>query len=237
MPPIVSNSYYLSQYSFNKESGLGNCNYWWVENSFSSAETTIMAEAKSPRRHHASNSHANPSQRNHNQESTHVHQHHRNRNQHSSEALRAHLTKEMMLEVEDVFQAVVDADGHMPFSKLPLCLKALGMSTNETNENLSDYQGEGLSFDKFLGIVIDCLQHPNWAANEMNEAYTLFDKDGNGFIDPTEIKRVFYKIGETLTDMECEDQLRAVDIDGDSQVMNVCRLLFVSHLIVTLPWF
>ena len=129
------------------------------------------------------------------------------------------LTKEMLREVEDVFNMVVDADGHMPYHKLPLALKSLGMSLNETNEDLTYYQTEGLSQDKFISIVVDCTQHPNWAANEMNEAYGLFDKDGNGFIDPSELKRVFNKIGEKLTDLELEDQLRAVDIDGDCQMV------------------
>ena len=62
------------------------------------------------------------------------------------------------------------------------------------------------------------MQKPNWAAEEMNECFRLFDVDGNGYVEPKEIRKAFTKIGETLADSEAEDQLREFDIDGDCQV-------------------
>ena len=47
----------------------------------------------------------------------------------------------------------------------------------------------------------------------------MFDKDCNGFIDPSELRRVFMKIGEHLDITEVEDQLREFDIDGDLQMV------------------
>lgn len=134
-----------------------------------------------------------------------------------NEALRAHLTNEMLIEVRDTFNMVVDANtGAMPSAKLPLALKALGMSLQEAD--ISNDIPPELDLDKFIEIVLLCMKQPNWAANEMVETFELFDKDGSGYIDPTELRRVFNRIGENLLDTELDDQLREVDIDGDLQM-------------------
>ena len=52
----------------------------------------------------------------------------------------------------------------------------------------------------------------------MNESFFLYDVDGNGYVDPKEIKRTFAKLGESLAESEAEDQLREYDIDGDNEV-------------------
>lgn len=62
------------------------------------------------------------------------------------------------------------------------------------------------------------MKQPNWAANEMNEVFAIFDKDNSGNIDPTELRRVFTRLGENLLETELEDQLREFDIDGDLEV-------------------
>lgn len=77
---------------------------------------------------------------------------------------------------------------------------------------------EGVDLDKFIEVIILCMKTPNWAANEMLEAFRVFDKDDSGYIDPNELRRVFTRIGENLLETELEDQLREVDIDGDLQV-------------------
>eukprot|EP01034_Spumella_vulgaris_P021339 gene21339-27369_t len=53
----------------------------------------------------------------------------------------------------------------------------------------------------------------------MSESFSLFDKDGNGFVDPSELRRVFARVGENLSEVELEDQLREFDIDGDLQMV------------------
>lgn len=147
------------------------------------------------------------------------------------ELVRQTLTKEMTIELEETFAMLADSTGKMPFSKVPLALKALGMTLNESNEGTNPQQDD-LNIDRFLQIVTDCMRHPNWAANEMNESFALFDKDNNGLIEPSELRRVFTKLGEKLTETELEDQLREFDIDGDLQVRG--RLSKDSSDILTL---
>ena len=52
----------------------------------------------------------------------------------------------------------------------------------------------------------------------MQESFCIFDKDKNGSLDAIELKRVFTKLGESLTDKEMEDQIREFDVDGNGEI-------------------
>ncbi len=132
---------------------------------------------------------------------------------------RQNLTKEMFEEVEETFQMVAE-NGIMKPNKAEIALKSLGMTplTEDTKIALSEL-GDEIDLEMFCKLVCISMQSPQWAINEMTEAYHMFDKDGNGYIDPSELRRVFMKIGENLDVNEVEDQLREFDIDGDLQMV------------------
>ena len=46
----------------------------------------------------------------------------------------------------------------------------------------------------------------------------VFDKDGNGFIEAVELKRVMNALGENLTDAEIDEMMREADGNGDGRV-------------------
>ncbi|RYH12830.1 hypothetical protein EON65_37180 [archaeon] len=133
----------------------------------------------------------------------------------TNDSLRQNLTKEIFFEVEDTFNLACEPSGQLPVSKLPLALKAMGMSMNEADIEIGS---DDMDFEKFLEIVLNCMKHPNWAANEMSESYSLFDKEAAGTIGPAELRSVFTRIGENLMESELEDQLKEFDIDGDLMV-------------------
>ena len=133
-----------------------------------------------------------------------------------NEVLRANLTREMLEEVTEAFQQAADPTTQMiTINRLPLVLKAFGMSIQEADSCKIPSE---IDLDKLIEIVIICMKSPHWAANEMNESFEIFDKDGSGYIDPAELRRVFNRIGENLMEVELDDQLREVDIDGDLQM-------------------
>ena len=119
------------------------------------------------------------------------------------------MTNEMYMEVFDVFKTLSEEFHfeHFPADKLPLALKSMGLDPPNDSAALRSIQTETIDMKEFCKIVAEHLDNSNWCAAEMQEAFTIFDKDGNGYLDPIELKRVFTKLGENLTDLEMEDQV------------------------------
>lgn len=53
---------------------------------------------------------------------------------------------------------------------------------------------------------------------EIRESFSIFDKDGNGYISSSELRHVMANLGEKLTDEEIDDMIREVDENGDGQI-------------------
>merc|ERR1711997_1246605 len=53
---------------------------------------------------------------------------------------------------------------------------------------------------------------------EFKEAFSLFDKDGNGLISAAELRHVMTNLGEKLTDEEVDEMIREADVDGDGAI-------------------
>ena len=53
---------------------------------------------------------------------------------------------------------------------------------------------------------------------EMKEAFGIFDKDGNGLIDMSELREVMANLGEQLTDEELAEMIHEADEDGDGKI-------------------
>ncbi|KAL5105091.1 Calmodulin [Taenia crassiceps] len=52
----------------------------------------------------------------------------------------------------------------------------------------------------------------------LQDAFRVFDKDGNGYITVDEMRQVMCNLGEKLTDEEVKDMIKSADMDGDGQV-------------------
>lgn len=119
------------------------------------------------------------------------------------------MTNEFYTEVIDVFKLLSDNFGsdYFPSRQLPTALKVLGLDVLSDVATVRSNQDEPIDLKEFVKIVADHIDSSQWCFNEMNEAFSIFDKDNNGFISPLDIKRVFTKINETLTGAEIEDQV------------------------------
>ena len=52
----------------------------------------------------------------------------------------------------------------------------------------------------------------------MREAFKIFDRDNNGYIDLRELKTVITRMGEPFTDEEAEEIFKAADLNGDGKL-------------------
>ena len=80
-----------------------------------------------------------------------------------------------------------------------------------------DINGDGtIDFEEFLGMM---KQKANEAEEEedLKEAFKIFDRDKDGFIDMKELKKVANMLGATLTKDEVDEFMREADVVGFGQ--------------------
>ena len=57
---------------------------------------------------------------------------------------------------------------------------------------------------------------------EFREAFSLFDKDGDGTISSKELGTVMRSLGQNPTEVELQDMINEVDADGILPCINFC---------------
>ena len=55
-------------------------------------------------------------------------------------------------------------------------------------------------------------------AEEITNAFKIFDKNGDGFINGQELRQVMTSLDENLTDKELDDMMKEADTDGDGLI-------------------
>jgi Ca2+-binding EF-hand superfamily protein len=82
------------------------------------------------------------------------------------------------------------------------------------NEVDADGSGE-IEMDEFLALIEKELYGQDWATEEYEASYALFDADQHGTISATQLKKVFENLGETVTEQEVREMIRFADKDQD----------------------
>ena len=72
-----------------------------------------------------------------------------------------------------------------------------------------------IDFEEFVMMMAkqQCL-----GPEELEQAFRMFDKDGDGFIDARELRHLLTNLGEKLSEQEVDEMIAEVDIDGDGKV-------------------
>lgn len=119
---------------------------------------------------------------------------------------RRKLTKAILDEATDTFNIVAGDSSVFDIKRLHVALQSLGLSTSLDHEK-AFVDTISVDLDLFLQVVSACIGDPNWSVNEIQEAFVVFDREDTGVAEKNDLKRVFTKLGETLSDKDVDDQI------------------------------
>jgi calmodulin len=93
-------------------------------------------------------------------------------------------------------------------------MRSLGQNPTEAElqdmVNEVDADGNGtIDFPEFLTMMARKMKDTD-SAEEIKEAFKVFDKDGNGYISAAELRHIMTNLGEKLTDEEVDEMIREV---------------------------
>eukprot|EP00994_Dinema_validum_P002494 NODE_1552_length_912_cov_79.790267_g1206_i0.p1 GENE.NODE_1552_length_912_cov_79.790267_g1206_i0~~NODE_1552_length_912_cov_79.790267_g1206_i0.p1 ORF type:complete len:153 (+),score=34.67 NODE_1552_length_912_cov_79.790267_g1206_i0:90-548(+) len=112
-----------------------------------------------------------------------------------------------------------ERSGVMSLNDLATAMRALNFNPSE--KQLEDYKkqlaedGKGLDLAKFKQFVLQLTEEGEQDTKDMLvNAFKVFDKNGLGYIQTSELKYVMTSLGERYSNEEFEELVRAVDKDG-----------------------
>ncbi|KAL3874513.1 hypothetical protein ACJMK2_037519 [Sinanodonta woodiana] len=116
-----------------------------------------------------------------------------------------------------------DNDGLISTQKLGAVLRALGNNPTEIEiQEMIDEVDSGdtgmLDFESFLDVMASREFEDEDHETALREAFRMFDRDGNGYIDAEELRICMVNLGEKLTLEEVEEMIKEVDVDFDGRM-------------------
>ncbi|XP_061369005.1 probable calcium-binding protein CML25 [Gastrolobium bilobum] len=126
-------------------------------------------------------------------------------------------------ELEHVFKKFdVNGDGKISSSELGSIMGSLGQPTSEEElDNMIkevDSDGDGyISLEEFIELNTKGVD-PDEVLENLKDAFSVFDIDGNGSITAEELHMVMASIGDECSVDECRKMIGGVDSDGDGMI-------------------
>lgn len=134
-----------------------------------------------------------------------------------------HLSDEQMKEIKEAFNLFDPGNtGTIATKLVKKVLRAVGLNPNETElqeliNTLDPESTEVVNFpDLCEQVVIMLLKLEN--GEEIEEAFRIFDLDGDGTITAEELRVVMKRLGEKLTDEEVDEMIREADLNSDGLI-------------------
>merc|ERR1711872_1121888 len=123
---------------------------------------------------------------------------------------------------QDQFGRVAGEDGSVDSSQVSSIMRAIGQNPSEAEiqdmVNQVDKDGTGsIDFPEFL-MMMSLKADAENAEDKIREAFQVFDGDGNGFINRSELACVMSNLGEVLKPEEIQAMIDEADMDGDGQI-------------------
>jgi calmodulin len=136
------------------------------------------------------------------------------------------LTKDqiqMLRKAFDMFDK--DKKGVIQTNMIGTILRTMGQTFEDNDlhslidEIDSDGSGE-LEFDEFLGLAARFLVEEDESAmqEELREAFRLYDKEGNGYINVSDLREILRALEDNIAEDELDDMIAEIDQDGSGTV-------------------
>ncbi|THG11474.1 calcium-binding allergen Ole e 8-like [Camellia sinensis] len=136
-------------------------------------------------------------------------------------ATNTNLNLQDMEEVRKVFNRFdTNGDGKISLTELVHVMKALGSDTSEDEvkrmmEEIDTDRDGFISLDEFANFY---RSSSAGGAQELKEAFDLYDLNKNGLISSTELHQILNRLGEKCSVEDCNGMIKSVDSDGDGYV-------------------
>ena len=108
-----------------------------------------------------------------------------------------------------------DKDGQINYNELGNVLKSQGF--NPTNQELlemiadvDENEDDKINFEEFLILMHSRLKKDD-IENELNEAFSVYDKNGTGKITVREFKKILNSLGDKICEEEIDEIIQKVD--------------------------
>ncbi len=132
-------------------------------------------------------------------------------------------TAEQMAELEQVFKKFdVNGDGKISSSELGSIMGSLGHpATEEELEKMIrevDADGDGyIDLNEFVELNTKGVDSDE-ALENLKDAFSVYDIDGNGVISAEELLKVMRSLGDECSLAECKKMISGVDRNGDGMI-------------------
>jgi len=131
------------------------------------------------------------------------------------------LTKEDLEEYREAFAFYdKDRDGKILGSEVALVIRACGQAPSQRDVvELVKSVGETakLDFNEFITLATRKIV-PCGPLDAILEAFKVFDKDGQGRINNSELKHVFVNLGEKLSELEGQMMIEEAGMDAEGYI-------------------
>ncbi|KAI7738499.1 hypothetical protein M8C21_004652 [Ambrosia artemisiifolia] len=129
-------------------------------------------------------------------------------------------------QLRDIFNRFdMDSDGSLTHLELAALLRSLGLEPSGDQIymlfNKMDSNGNGaVEFDELVNAMSPNMMTEQNVINQklLLKVFHLFDRDGNGFITPSELTHAMAKMGQPLTYRELTEMIEEADTDGDGVI-------------------
>ena len=148
------------------------------------------------------------------------------------------LSDEQKQDIKQAFDLFdTSGSGTIEKKELRVALRALGFdpTRDEINSLMPDRGEKGddkaqtIDFQEFLDIMITKMSEKD-SQEELDNAFELFDLDGDGIISFEDLKTVASQLNENMTDEELREMLAGARKGGDAKELGVKQSDFNSIL-------